>query len=182
MLSEALAIVGASGERWFEPELHRLMAEARIASTPSDPAEAEASLGRALVMAREQGARLWELRAATSLAKLRRDQVDGVKRAIFSRQSTAGSPRASIRRFCRRQRICSTNLPAPHPEPRGSKTGRSGQLFVRNSDLIGRPGCLAFGQRGAGEVPVPPAGLISARAAGADATAERRSGAVPIRA
>jgi predicted ATPase len=74
VLGEALAIIGASGERWFEPELHRLMAEALIASTPSDPAEAEASLGRALVVAREQGARLWELRAATTLARLRRDQ------------------------------------------------------------------------------------------------------------
>ena len=74
VLGEALAIVDATGERWFEPELHRLKAEALIASTPGDPAEAEASLGRALVVAREQGARFWELRAATTLARLWRDQ------------------------------------------------------------------------------------------------------------
>jgi predicted ATPase len=74
VLDEALTIIGATGERWFEPELHRLKAEALIASTPSDPAEAEASLGHALVVAREQGARFWELRAATTLAKLWRDQ------------------------------------------------------------------------------------------------------------
>jgi predicted ATPase len=74
VLGEALAIVGASGERWFEPELHRLKAEALIANAPGDPAEAEAALGRALVVAREQGARFWELRAATTLARLRRDQ------------------------------------------------------------------------------------------------------------
>jgi predicted ATPase len=74
VLGEALAIVSTTGERWFEPELHRLKAEAIIASTPGDPAEAEASLDHALIVARELGARLWELRAATTLAKLRRDQ------------------------------------------------------------------------------------------------------------
>jgi class 3 adenylate cyclase/predicted ATPase len=74
VLDEALAIVGTTGERWFEPELHRLKAEALIASTPGDLTGAEASLDRALVVAREQGARFWELRAATTLARLWRGQ------------------------------------------------------------------------------------------------------------
>jgi predicted ATPase len=34
-----------------------------------DPVEVEASFVRAIAVAREQGARLWELRAATSLAR-----------------------------------------------------------------------------------------------------------------
>ena len=66
--------ISATGERWFEPELHRLKAEALIASIPGDPAGAEASLGRALSVAREQGAKFWELRVATTLARLWRDQ------------------------------------------------------------------------------------------------------------
>jgi predicted ATPase len=74
VLGEALAIVGATGERWFEPELHRLKAEALIASAPGDPAGAEASLDRALAVAREQGAKFWELRAAITLVRLWRDQ------------------------------------------------------------------------------------------------------------
>jgi predicted ATPase len=74
VLEEAVAIVGETGEQWFEPELHRLKAEALIASVPGDQAEAEASLDRALVVAREQGARFWELRAATALARLWRNQ------------------------------------------------------------------------------------------------------------
>jgi predicted ATPase len=73
LLNEALAIVGSTQERWFEAELHRLKAEGLLASSPSDPAEAEASLRRALAVAREQGARFWELRATTSLARLWRD-------------------------------------------------------------------------------------------------------------
>src|SRR5262249_37812253 len=74
VLDEALAIVSATGERWFEPELHRLKADALIASTPGDLAKAEASLDRALIVAREHGARVWELRGATTLARLWRDQ------------------------------------------------------------------------------------------------------------
>src|SRR4029453_12358567 len=63
VLGEALAIVGATGERWFEPELHRLRAEALIVREPGDLVEAETSLHCALAVARAQGAKYWELRA-----------------------------------------------------------------------------------------------------------------------
>jgi hypothetical protein len=59
---------------WFEAELHRLRGEALLALSPEQAAEAEASYHQALAVARDQGARLWELRAATSLARLWRDQ------------------------------------------------------------------------------------------------------------
>ena len=39
-----------------------------------DPAAAESSYAEALAVAREQSAKLWELRAAMSLARLRRGQ------------------------------------------------------------------------------------------------------------
>ena len=74
LLTEALAIVERTQERWFEAELHRLRAEALLAGSPRDVAEAEASLRRALAVAREQGAKFWELRAAITLARLWRDQ------------------------------------------------------------------------------------------------------------
>jgi predicted ATPase len=55
-------------------ELHRFRAEAQLASSPCDSAEAEASLSHALAVARDQEARFWELRVATRLARLWRDQ------------------------------------------------------------------------------------------------------------
>jgi predicted ATPase len=73
LLTEALRIVDRTQERWFEAELHRLRAEALLASSPCDSAEAEASLSHALAVARDQEARFWELRVATSLARLWRD-------------------------------------------------------------------------------------------------------------
>jgi class 3 adenylate cyclase/predicted ATPase len=73
LLTEALRIVDRTQERWFEAELRRLRAEALLASSPSDSAEAEASLSHALAVARDQEARFWELRVATSMARLWRD-------------------------------------------------------------------------------------------------------------
>ena len=50
-----------------------------------DPAKAEDSTRMALAIAREQGTRGYEWRAATSLARLRRDTAAGPKRATCSR-------------------------------------------------------------------------------------------------
>lgn len=79
-LSDALALVHESGERWCEAELYRLQGErclaarAQYASTSRKRqqlgADAEAHLRRALDVARHQGANLWELRASVSLARL----------------------------------------------------------------------------------------------------------------
>ena len=48
--------------------------EALLAGSLERAAEAEACYHQALAVARDQGARLWELRAATSLARLWADQ------------------------------------------------------------------------------------------------------------
>jgi class 3 adenylate cyclase/predicted ATPase len=74
LLDEALARVDRLEERWFEADLLRLKGEALLNVRPDQPAEAEACFHQAIGVARDQGARLWELRAATSLARLWRDQ------------------------------------------------------------------------------------------------------------
>jgi predicted ATPase len=60
-------------EIWCLPEVHRLTGDV-LALTGGDAAEVEAAYRRALATAAEQGARSWELRAATSLARLWRRQ------------------------------------------------------------------------------------------------------------
>ena len=68
----ALQIVERTGERWFVAELNRLKGQLLLRQGHTDAAE---ELYRnALSIAAEQGAKLWELRAATSLARLRRHQ------------------------------------------------------------------------------------------------------------
>jgi predicted ATPase len=71
---EAMAAVAATKATWCEAEVHRIAGEAaRLAPAP-DPVRAQASFERALAIARAQRARSWELRAATSMARLWRDQ------------------------------------------------------------------------------------------------------------
>jgi predicted ATPase len=63
-----------SGERWCEAEVHRTAGEIALMPPALDTTKAQTYFERALEIAREQQARSWELRAATSLARLWRDQ------------------------------------------------------------------------------------------------------------
>ncbi len=67
-LAEALALVEETDERYCEAELYRV--EGELLLLQGDEAEAEASLHKAIEVARRQSARSWELRATTSLALL----------------------------------------------------------------------------------------------------------------
>ena len=58
----------------WEPEVHRLMGDLLLRRHPGAPDQAEVSYRRAIERARSQEAKSWELRAATSLARLWRDQ------------------------------------------------------------------------------------------------------------
>jgi predicted ATPase len=72
--TEAKVAVEATEERWYEAEVHRIAGEIALLSPERDSAKAEACFERALAVARQQQAKSWELRAATSMARLWRDQ------------------------------------------------------------------------------------------------------------
>ncbi|WOH47519.1 adenylate/guanylate cyclase domain-containing protein [Bradyrhizobium sp. sBnM-33] len=74
LIAKALDRVEETGERWFEAELHRMMGELMLRLPRPDPIAAEARFEHAAATACQQGAKLWELRAATRLAKLWREQ------------------------------------------------------------------------------------------------------------
>jgi class 3 adenylate cyclase/predicted ATPase len=72
LLNDALQIVERTGERLLAAELNRL--KGQLLLRQGHPEAAEELYRKALSIAREQEAKLWELRAAISLARLRRDQ------------------------------------------------------------------------------------------------------------
>ena len=71
-LDQALQLVERTGERWFAAELDRQRGQLLLRQ--GHPEAAEKLYREALSIAREQEAKLWELRAAASLARLWRDQ------------------------------------------------------------------------------------------------------------
>jgi class 3 adenylate cyclase/predicted ATPase len=71
-LDDALQIVERTGERQFAAELNRHKGQLLLRQGHAEAAEE--LYRKALSIAREQEAKLWELRAAASLARLRRDQ------------------------------------------------------------------------------------------------------------
>jgi predicted ATPase len=72
LVEEALQIAGRTGERWFAAELNRHKGQLLLRQGHSEAAEE--LYRKALSIAAEQEAKLWELRAAMSLARLHRDQ------------------------------------------------------------------------------------------------------------
>jgi class 3 adenylate cyclase/predicted ATPase len=72
LLDEALEIVERTGERWFAAELNRHKGQLLMRQGHTEAAEG--LYRKALSIAEEQEAKLWELRAVVSLARLWRDQ------------------------------------------------------------------------------------------------------------
>ena len=72
-VATALAVAAQTGQPFFDADIHRLDGDLLLA-TGGTADEAAARYHRALAIAREQGARSVEMRAATSLACLLRDQ------------------------------------------------------------------------------------------------------------
>ena len=79
-ITEALALKERSGEEFYTAELYRLQGELVLHMRRAAPQETEglpspeACFQQALSIARQQQAKSWELRAATSLARLWQQQ------------------------------------------------------------------------------------------------------------
>jgi predicted ATPase len=74
VLAEALALAEKTGECWYDAELYRLKGQLLLQQSPDNATEATACFHQAITIAQNQSAKSWELRAATSLAKLWQQQ------------------------------------------------------------------------------------------------------------
>jgi predicted ATPase len=73
-LTEALAVLDTTEVRDYEAEIYRLKGALLLQQAVPDAAQAETCFHQALDVARQQQAKSWELRAATSLARLWQSQ------------------------------------------------------------------------------------------------------------
>jgi predicted ATPase len=73
-LDEARTVMDSTQERFYEAEVHRVQGELVLAQTADQHALAETCFQHALDIAHRQQTKSWELRAATSLARLWQQQ------------------------------------------------------------------------------------------------------------
>jgi predicted ATPase len=87
-LDEAAEWVRRNDERLYAAEVHRIRGELLLRRANADVAQAEFCFEQALSAAREQMAKSWELRAATSMARLwrrqnRRDEARALLASVY---------------------------------------------------------------------------------------------------
>ncbi len=73
-IGEAMSAVETTKERWYEAEVYRIAGEIALMAPQRDTAKAQAYFEHALAIARAQQGKSWELRAAVSMARLKRDR------------------------------------------------------------------------------------------------------------
>ena len=73
-IGEAIDTIETTKETWFEAEASRIAGEIALQSPKPDATKAQEYFERALAIAREQQVKSWELRAATSMARLWRSR------------------------------------------------------------------------------------------------------------
>ena len=73
-IAESLDPMERTGLRFLEAELYRIKGELILLQAPGAARAAESAFRQAVASARRQGAKSWELRAATSLARLLKAQ------------------------------------------------------------------------------------------------------------
>jgi len=69
-IGEAMTTMKTTKENWCEAEINRVAGEIALQGIEPDASKAEACFATALEIARKQKAKSWELRAATSMARL----------------------------------------------------------------------------------------------------------------
>jgi len=109
VLAEALAVMDTTEARFYAAELYRLKGALLLQQAVPDAVQAETCFHQALAVARQQQAKSFELRAATSLARLWQSQGSARRLTTCSPRCTTGSPRGLIRRISKRRRHCWTN-------------------------------------------------------------------------
>ena len=76
-IDTALNILHRTDERYYEPELYRLKGDFYMQQLTPETTHTETCLRQALMLARQRGAKAWELRAAVSLSRLWQRQGKG---------------------------------------------------------------------------------------------------------
>jgi predicted ATPase len=115
ILDEALATAERTGHRTFEAELHRARGEILLKQNPAIPAPAEEAFLTAIAVAKQQGARSFELRGALALARLYRSIGRPAEaHAVLSPALDGFAPTREFAEIAEAQEMVATIEAGPH--------------------------------------------------------------------
>jgi tetratricopeptide (TPR) repeat protein len=115
ILDEALATAERPGHRTFEAELHRARGEILLKQNPAIPAPAEDAFLTAIAVAKQQGARSFELRGALALARLYRSiGHPGEAHAVLTPALDGFAPTREFPEIAEAQEMVATIEAGPH--------------------------------------------------------------------
>ncbi len=132
-LDEALETVRSSRSFFYEAELHRLRGELRLRQGLES--DGEASLTEAIEIARRQGAKLLELRAAVSLSRLhaQRGDIDAARELVRTAYATFDEGFGTHDLVAARALLEELGTTVPHPA--GQTAERPPVRYARSGEL-----------------------------------------------
>jgi predicted ATPase len=125
----AFQVSSATGEVWMDAELHRLRGAILAAPPTSNAQAAESHFLHAIDIAKEQSARLWELRASLALTRLWHQQGKSSEALELLRSALASFPDGARLSELTEAQILVSELHAVvggapvHPAPQASRPG-----------------------------------------------------------
>jgi tetratricopeptide (TPR) repeat protein len=128
ILDQTLATSERIGHHSFDAELHRVRGEMLLKRDPANPASAEEALQTAIAVAKKQGTRSFELRAALALAKLYQSTARPVEAHDVLAEALEDWPRFPVLSSGRRagdegsaRRTQGSDALTPDPSPEGER-------------------------------------------------------------
>ena len=137
ILREALATSERTGHRTFDAELHRALGEILLQRDPGIPAAAEEAFLTAGAVAKRQGARSFELRAALALAKVYRSTARLVDaHAVLEPAFEGFSPTLEMPEIAEAQALLTALAATDEVKAEATRRQRLTQLHVAHGNAL----------------------------------------------
>jgi hypothetical protein len=137
ILDEALATCDRLGYRAFEAELHRTRGDILLKRDPANPAPAEETLLTAIAVAKRQGTRSFQLRAALALAKLcQSTDRPADAHAVLAPALEGFAPTAQMPEIAEAQALLTALAETDWVKAEAARRGRLAQLQVAYGNAL----------------------------------------------
>jgi class 3 adenylate cyclase/predicted ATPase len=137
LIDEGLSLADSTGEHLWDPHLFRVRANILLKRDPADPALAEEAYRKSIAIAKEQGARSYQLIASLSLAKLYQSTARPLEaHAILAPALEGFSPTPEMPEIADAQALLAALAETDAVKGEAARRERRGQLQVAYGNAL----------------------------------------------